>query len=284
VIFLILSILTTSSLFIIFKLFDRYQINTFQAIVFNYITASLIGFLFSGNSPAIIASQSWSYLAILLGLLFITIFNLLGLTARKLGVSVSSVANKMSLVIPVMVAVIFYSEALNLNKIIGIITALLAVYLTSRKTEKSIIKDKFLYFLPILLFVGSGILDALIKHAQRNYLSTGSLEFFIACVFLFAAIAGSIGLIILLIRKKVVFQTKNIIAGVVLGIPNYFSIFYFIKSLQLIPATVVFPLNNIGIVAVCALSGAVFFKEKFSKANIIGIALSILSILIITLA
>ena len=43
--YLLLSVLFSSAIFIIFKLFDTYKINTLQAIVFNYFTAFTIGIL-----------------------------------------------------------------------------------------------------------------------------------------------------------------------------------------------------------------------------------------------
>jgi len=43
--YLLLSVLFSSAIFIVFKLFDTYKINTLQAIVFNYFTAFTIGIL-----------------------------------------------------------------------------------------------------------------------------------------------------------------------------------------------------------------------------------------------
>ena len=102
-IYLVLSVLCTSFLFVIFKLFDVYKVQTLYAIVVNYVVACTVGLLISDNefNFAEIVQKSWFFGAIALGIFFILVFNLMAKTAQVAGVSVASVATKMSLVIPV---------------------------------------------------------------------------------------------------------------------------------------------------------------------------------------
>jgi hypothetical protein len=60
-------------------------------------------------------------------------------------------------------------KAQGLIKLTGILLALAAVYLTSIKTTEGIrIKKKNLIF-PLLVFLGSGIIDTLIKYLEANF-------------------------------------------------------------------------------------------------------------------
>jgi drug/metabolite transporter (DMT)-like permease len=260
-IYLLLSILFSSGIFVIFKYFGIYKVDTFKAIFVNYIVALTIGFSFAEKSFSVleIPNQPWFLGAVFLGGLFVSIFFVMAMTAQKNGVSVASVAGKMSVVIPVLFGVYLYNESVTILKIVGIIIALIAVYLASVKEVKTTHKKVSLLF-PVLLFSGS----------------------------LFG-IAGCFGLIVLLIKaikKRSPFGVKNIIAGVALGVPNYYSIVFLIKALQTegIESSTLFTINNVGIVIVSTLVGILLFKEQFSFKNKIGVALAIVGIVIVALA
>src|SRR5690606_2669635 len=95
--YLVLSILFATVLYVIFKLFTRFKINTLHAIVVNYFVAFTMGFTTSSVaiSPAVIYQSPWFLGALVLGLLFIFIFNIMAVTAQRNGLSVVSVASKM---------------------------------------------------------------------------------------------------------------------------------------------------------------------------------------------
>ena len=109
---LVLSIVASTLIFVVFKLFDRFKVNIFQAIVFNYVVACCCGlFFYSDNISFVeITSSSWFLYAMGLGCLFITVFNLMAITTQRSGLSVVSVATKMSLVIPILFGLLYYKE------------------------------------------------------------------------------------------------------------------------------------------------------------------------------
>ncbi len=128
---LILSIICSSLIFLLFRVFPRYNVFNFTAIVINYFIAGITGILLLNHLPSSreYFSYSWLPLALFLGIIFISLFNLMATTSQKLGASVASVANKMALIIPVIVAFIWYEDSLNLIKGIAITMALLGVFL-----------------------------------------------------------------------------------------------------------------------------------------------------------
>ena len=182
-IYILLSVLINAVLFILFKLFNRFKINTFQAIVFNYFFALTVAFSQSEISFSIvdILNKKWFYGAVVLGFLFISIFNVLAKTAQKMGISVVAVASKMSVVIPIIFGILVYKEAFGFYKIIGIILALSAVYLTSVKEKTKV--NKQLLYLPMLLFFGSGVLDTLLKYIEKTYVPKNELEMYTGTIF-----------------------------------------------------------------------------------------------------
>ncbi len=279
---LALSIFFSSSLYVIFKYFEKYKINTLQAIITNYIVACVCGLAFYKNEFFIytIYEKPWFIGAIFLGLLFISIFNLMAITSQKNGLSVASVSGKMGVVIPIIFAVIVYKEQLTVLSSLGVLIALLAVYFTSVK-EKAMTFDKKTLIYPVLLFFGSGIIDTFIKFMETNYVNSSEAPLFLSMVF---GIAGLAGFVILIVKANLKIELKNIVGGVLLGVPNYFSMAYLIKALQndSLNSSTIFTINNVAIVALTTIFAILFFKEKLSLKNWLGIILAIISILFVT--
>lgn len=285
-IFLILSVLFSTGLFVIFKYFGIYKVDVLKAIVVNYLVAFAMGFLLAERQIPIteIYLQSWFSGALVLGALFIAIFFVMAMTAQKNGVSVTSIAGKMSVVVPVFFGIILYNESVTFLKISGIIIALVAVYLSSVKDEKSTKNGTLVY--PILLFLGSGAIDTILKYVQVTHVDDRDISVFSGSLFGIAFLFGLLILAIKILKKREPFGVKNIIAGIVLGVPNYFSIIFLIKALQNknFESSTLFTINNVAIVIVSTLVGLFFFNEHFSTKNKIGVALAVLGIVLVTIA
>ncbi|MCX7547451.1 EamA family transporter [Xanthomarina sp. F1114] len=284
---LLLSILASTFIFLLFKLFDRFKVNTLQAIVINYITACFCGLITSKNHfnlQEIIYSE-WVFGALILGLLFILIFNVMAITSQLNGISVASVATKMSLVIPFVFGIYMYHESTGFQKLLGIFLALFAVYFVSvKKNTQFNFKSNLMY--PIILFLGTGIIDTSIKYIETSYIKEGGIPIFSATIFFFAACFGFIVLIIQIIKKEFKFNPRSIPGGIALGIANYASIFFILKALnhESLESSTIFTINNVAILILTSIVGLLAFKEKLSIKNWIGIGLAIISILLVTLA
>ena len=282
---LALSVLCSSLIFVIFKFFDVYKIQTFYAIITNYVVACSVGLLFyQGEAKIFSVSESpWFLGTFALGLLFIIVFNLMAATSQRLGVSVASVATKMSLVLPVLFGVFYYEEVLGPLKIIGILLALLAVYFASVKPRTKVFKIGSL-LLPFLVFTGSGLIDLSLGFFQKEFISDIELPLFSATIFASAAAIGIAYILINTVRKPLKLNFKNVLAGITLGIPNYFSIYFLLRALQndTLSSASIFTVNNVAIVMFSTLLGILLFKEKLSVKNWGGILLAVISIILVT--
>jgi len=282
--YLALSILFSSLIFVVFKLYTKYKVQTIYAIIVNYFIACVVGLLYYQKpiNAFEIPQKSWFWGSILLGLLFILIFNLMAATSQKLGVSVASVATKMSLTIPVLFGVFFYREVLTVLEIIGILLALLAVYFSSLK-ENKIKAEKWAFALPILVFIGSGTIDTSIKYFQDAHMPEEEYALFSATVFVSAGMFGLLFIGYKSVQQQIKINIKNVIGGVCLGIPNYFSIYFLLKALQhpTWNSASVFTINNVAIVMFSTLLGIVLFKERLTYKNWLGIGLAVFSIILV---
>ncbi|MDO1500233.1 EamA/RhaT family transporter [Winogradskyella maritima] len=286
-IYLILSILSSTGIFILFRTLKSFKINTLQVIVMNYITACFTGFLIYDGEISLnaITSSGWFYGAVALGFLFIAIFNVIALTSQRNGLSVASVASKMSVVIPVIFGLYVYKESMGAQKLIGIVLALLAVYLSSLKPKSDAKLGKAL-LLPILLFFGSGVIDTSIKYLETTYVAENGIPVFSGTIFGFAGFIGIAIIVYKMLFQNMKFELKSIPFGIALGLINYCSIYFLLKALQFegLESSTIFTVNNVAIVAFSTLVGLVLFKERISKINWMGIGLALVSITLITLA
>jgi len=282
---LTLAILFSSFIFVIFKLFDRYKIDVFQAIVFNYFTAFLCGILLYGNewNPTALNDISWFYYAIVAAILFISLFILMGLSSQKNGVAITSVAVKMSMAASVFGMIFLYNESVSALKILGILFAFAGVVLVSWQSKDANEHQKKSLWMLFALFFGSGILDLVLNYVQKNELKVLTPSLFSAFGFGMAGIIGLVVFLFQLQQKKARFAFKNVLGGIALGIPNYFSIYLLIKSYKDTgwADSTVLAIINVSIVCIAALTGFLVFKEKLNLTKGLGIIASLMAILML---
>lgn len=269
-----------------------------QALIFNYITAFVLGITLTEtalNELQNVPNEPWFIASLLLGVLFILVFSLMAKTTQTHGVGVVSVASKMSLSLPVLFVFLVYKEPVTFYKILGFVLALAAVFLISYTKPKTVgtnlatKSSKWVYLLPLWVFLGSGIIETSIKYIQEEMLTNSSVASFSAFVFFSAATTGVLIRLSELLRgqsnRKLLSKqvTKSLVGGICLGVPNFFSVYFFIQALQsnILSSAGVFIINNVSIVVIATFLGIILFNEKFELKNKIGIMLALLSICLI---
>jgi drug/metabolite transporter (DMT)-like permease len=286
-----LAVITGVLVLVAFKLFPRFGVSTFSAILFNYLTAAVTGILFLDSPFSVleISNAAWLGLSLPLGALFISIFYLISLTVQRISLSTASVANKMSVAMPVLFSVFFLGQDLSDFKLVGVALALLAVYFSTTGGSNPANMKK-LFWLPLLVFIGSGLIDVSINAGNGIFkMNDHHSALFTITTFTSAFCCGLLVFLYLLLKGKTkpaeFFGSKNIFAGICLGIPNYFSIYFIFRALdtQILNSVQLFPVLNLSNVVLAALIGRFFFGEKLSRQNMAGILLAVLSILLISL-
>ena len=279
--YLIIAILLSTLIIVTFRVFNYFHISIVQAITVNYLVASVFGFMSEAGSfnPVALPDQSWFYFSILMGLSLIVAFNLFALSAQKAGVAITAISSRMSVAIPVTLGFLLFDDSSGLLKIAGIITGLIAFYLTSKK-DKTIRVNKSYLFLPILLFLAVGTNDSLMKVAQHFFITNDFVPF-LATSFGFALVFGLVVFAYKSVHEKRKIEFKNIFAGIILGLLNWYSTLFVLKGLDIFEVSLFMPVYNIGVVALASLTGFVVFREKLTRTNWLGIFLAIIAIILI---
>lgn len=282
--FLGLSIVLNSLIFALFKVFGLKNVNTFHAIVANYFVCVITGILFTGidntlNQPY---NATWVYIALILGAVFIVIFYLMAITAQKFSIAAASIASKMAFVMPVLFSIYILRIESNFQwyNIIGVGLALIATYMSSAPSSSHpVVGNKYIWLLPVFVFLGNGIIDITINYTNLNFIDETNVRVFPIYIFLSAAVIG--GLVLLIRGQRI--TLRSIIAGIALGVINYFTVFAFLKALGQLNnnGAFVFPIFNTGIVVLSALIGLTVFHERLSTINKLGIVVAVVAITLV---
>jgi len=294
--YLLLSVLLSGYLLVFFKHIARYNLPLLPVIAVNYATCVLCGLALTPHYYQTVAhhAPSWVPLAVAQGSLFISLFFLIAYSAQRMGLGLTALLNKMSLIIPTLLSYLLFSEHLGGWQWVGIALALVSIAMiyvpgllfkpkrTTQPTNKTAKTGAMAVILGLILFVGSGTADFGIKLYDVWFSALIPADVYSITLF---GVAGVIGLIISFFLKLsgwVRLGWREILAGIVLGIPNYFSLVVMMYALDDMPGAIFFPLNNIGQLLLVTLVGTVAYREKLQPSAIGGLACAVASILLLS--
>lgn len=278
-----LAIMMNAVLAWIFRSYQRFGVQTFGAIVVNYFTCVATAWVAQGAFPLgpDPLNSTWGWWAAVLGTVFISGFYLTAVTIQQVGVATASVFQRMSLLLTVLVAVWFFGETWNVAKIAGLVLALLAVLLVNYVPgdQKGVGWSRWL--LPALVLLLSACVEVGLQYGQRNLLDSAADEpRFVTGIFLSAGILGLFFLLVWGKRKGLRLGVPELVGGLVLGIPNYFSIYFIVAALGTgLGGSVVYPMVNVGSILLATGGAVLFFKERLSGLNWLGLGLALAAIL-----
>lgn len=286
-IILIILILCNVLLAIIFKYFDKYKVDNLHAIIINYATAVVVAGLILQKSPIPmdLFSKPWFAYSLLLSLLFIIGFNIMALSFQKAGVAITAIVAKMSLIISAGFAIMYYSEILNLPKGIGIIAAIIAIILVnlpSKKDELNLASNKYLW-LPIVTMLMSGVIEIILLMVEVEGKLGDDGILFTSSSFAMAGVFGLLFAIFKMISQGTRFSKQDIIGGIILGVPNFLTIYLLVYLLtQGWDGSVLFPVNSVGMLALTVVVSVLLFGEKVDLKKGLGLLFSIIAIVLIS--
>lgn len=277
--YILLSICCSVTVSVLLKLSKRYQIDVYQAITWNYSAAILLTWLFL--HPHISTIQSSSVVTyIVLGILLPVLFLVIATSIRLTGIVRTDVAQRLSLFIPVLSAFTIFNEKPDAIKIVGITIGIIAMICLIPWKQRHAVRRRPTnsWFYLVLIFVGMGVIDVLLKQVAK----TSNLSTSLFVVFLLAFVVAFSGLIYQVATKKMRFSWPHIPIGWILGVANFGNILFFIKAHQALAnkPSYVFSSMDIGVIITGAIVGLAVFREKLSLLNFAGIGLGVLAIII----
>lgn len=276
--FLILSVLCSVTVGVIFKITRKYNADPIQIITFNYVTALILCyFTFSPDLTVVHADAPWNIYAAV-GVLLPIVFLFLFTSIKYMGIVKTDAAQRLSLFIPIIAAWLIFKEDFNTYKVIGLVIGFIALLFILRKQSTN---DQNKWIFPAAVFLGFGIIDILFKQIALFTALPYTTSLFI--VFDISLAVSLLVVVYNVVLKKVQLSSKNILFGALVGIFNFGNILFYLKAHKAFaenPSTV-FAGMNMGVIVLGSLVGLLFFKEKLSKINFIGIFLALIAIIFI---
>ena len=273
-IYLMLAIASSALVSIIIRLGEDHVTNQMGMLLSNYVVCSICAIVCS-NSDVVTAVQASGFfdigLGVVCGFLYLAGLLLMQYNTKHNGVVLSSTFMKLGVLIPTLMAIVFFREIPKGTQVIGIVLALLAIVMIH--FEKDALKEgnKKLWLLVLLLC--GGITDSTANIFEK-FGSPAAKDVYLFMIFF---VAGVLAFVLVLKSKKKV-SPKDVIFGVILGVPNYFSSRFLLLSLSSMSAVVVYPTYSVATMIVITVVGVLAFKEKLDRKKAIALSMIVLAL------
>lgn len=258
---LFLTVLCSTSIALILKYNETRGGHPLLLLVGNYLVAAIVGFIFILTSANPSFSIETFVFGVLLASLFVGSFFAFARAVGAAGTALATVSSRLSVIVSLLLSIIIYGEDPNNLQLAGIFLALLTIYLfyksLRRDSKNSLMLLDYFYLLAVLL--GIGINDFALKVFQ-HWRPVTEKPFFIFTIFLFSFLFSAM----IFLLRKIKWDKEVFLAGGILGIPNVFSTFFLLLALAALPAIIVYPLVNIGIILLTTIGASIIWKEKLN--------------------
>lgn len=266
----------------IFKLSGKRGLSRIGLLAANYAVAASISWATLLARGAVDLSQALSPAMLLLGgvsgALFIGAFFLMALSTERSGMSLTVGAMRLSVVIPFAASWLIWDEAPGALRLAGMGAALGAFFLIAARPgapgAPGAPKPASGAAALGALFLAMGVIDVLLKLYDERFAATHPKELYMALTF---GVAFLIGAAETVRQRRLTGRWPSLGAlglGVVLGVVNYGTVRFFLKAIQELSGTLVFPVNSISLVIGGALLGVLVWRERLSNKNLAGLALA----------
>ncbi len=281
--YLVLSVVFSVLLLVNFRAHAKFQVDTRIAILLNYPVCFLTAYFHQPSAiPFHWPSNVDTFLLMAMGVGFVITFLLSGFSTQKNGMAPTSLANNISLVIPVLINLFILktSGEINLSIALGLIFSFAAIYfcspqLTSADGVKPVV------WLLLAVFIAYGLTNTLFSYLNSSltYFVGGTLPF-IMMILIGSMLSSSIVLIWKSINGTLNWNLNSVLAAIPLGLPNFFSFYFLLKALDAYQnnAAVVLTMYNLSVILLSALTAYVFFKERLTNRQWIGLGIGCVGI------
>lgn len=279
--FLILVILCSTSIALILKYNDTRKGELIVLLAGNYLVASLIALILLLINPSAKFTSQALLFGAALGFLFVITFFALALAIKHAGTGLAITSSRLSVIIPIIISILFFSESPNELYAIGFLFTLITFVLfyfsvkSGHKDGDGILK----YFFLVAVFIGIGVNDFALKFF-KVWRSELEEPFFVFFIFSSAFIYSTI----YIISKKIRIIPQTALWGLILGVPNVLTTVFLLSALAILPAIVVFPLMNVGIILLTTFMAFLIWKEKLNRWGILALASGLIAIILLSLS
>lgn len=275
-IFLCLGIMSSALVSVIMRFSGGRVKNNLGMLTMNYIVCSVLAALFC--NVGLFADSNLStaiFMGGINGALYLAGFILMQINIPRNGVVLSSIFQKLGLLVPIVVSVCFYHELPSVLQGMGFLLAVVAIVLMNYQRDSGNAGFK-LGLLGMLL--ACGMAEAM----SKIFKETGVPE--LEPQFLFFTFVAAMTLCFFcMIAKKQRIGLSELLFGTLIAVPNFFSSKFLMASLGSLPAVIVFPVFSVGTILVLTLAGVLLFRERITKQQWIAISMILVALVLLNI-
>lgn len=265
---LCLAVLSTALVSIVMRLSTNRVNHNLGMLTMNYIVCTLLSGLFGGYRDALNLADPRIGLVLAMGtvngVLYLAGFMLIQANIRRNGVVLSSIFQKLGLLVTLVVSVIFYHEIPDLVQGLGFVIAIFAIVLMNyrKDAEKAGSRAGL-----ILMLLACGMGDAMSKIFTESGVAALEGQFLF---YTFAVAMGLCAACMTISGQKI--SRREAVFGTLIAVPNFFSSKFLLGALESLSAVIVYPVFSVGSILVVTLTGVLAFRERLTKQQWIGVA------------
>ena len=276
--FLFLAILGGSMLSIMMRLSEgRVQSKTSMLAV-NYVACLfLCGFYMGFDLSARAEGSGFSlFLGTVTGVFYVLSLLVMQANIRKNGVILPSVFSRLGgLLVPLFAAVLFFGEQPTVLQIIGSVIAVFSIVAINAGGNRSSVTSIASLLLLLLLDGCATTMSTVYEKLGNSQLGTH---------FLFYTFATALVICIaLILRNKERLGFREILFGLGIGIPNFYSAKFMLAALKTVPAVIVYPVCSVGTILVVTTAGVLLFKERLEKRQWAALAMILVALVLLNI-
>ena len=276
--YLLLAVLSSAMISVFMRLSTDKVKGNLSMLAVNYLLCLILSAAYAGFRLTVSDAENFGAVAgmgAVNGVLFLSGFLLLQVNTRKNGIVLSSIFMKLGLLVPVALSVFLFGETPALAQIIGFFLAVGAIVLINFDKNAVSVGSKAGLVL-MLLAAGTG--DAMAKVFEVY----GPTE--LSNQYLFATFAVALVLCVgLVIRKKERPGFAEILFGILIGVPNFFSAKFLLRSLEELPAVIVYPTYSVATILAVTVSGVVIFRERLGKRQWVAVGVILAALIMLNI-
>ena len=277
-IYLVLAILSSVSVSLLMRLSEKKVNNNVSLLLMNYVMCTVLGLYFTGFdgfTTALPGKGMAIGLGVINGIFYLMSFVLFQYNVKKNGVVLSSTFMRLGVLVSMILSIAVFGERPEFLQIIGFVIAIGAILLIQTDKEKTTVSFKAGLLILLLL---NGSADAMSK-IYDEIGNPACEEYFLLFTFIFALLLC--GGLVLKRGEKV--GKAEVLYGMLIGIPNYFSARFLLKSLAHVPAVIAYPTNSVAVIVLISAGGVLFFKEKISRRQMTAMAAILVALVLLNI-
>ncbi len=285
-IFLLSAIAANTAMTFVMRYSETHSGNRYAVTMFNYLTGIIISFITLGNKTPFFPTPAGRFalgLALLNAILFVSCLLCIQYNINKNGAPLATTFNRLGILIPTIASVFLFHEIPKAVQTVGLAFAVFAIiYINGgKKNREESVGDggkTGSAAALLLLFALGGCVD-LTSKVYGVFGDSSLQEHFVFYTFVYSFLM-SVGLLLWKNRR---ISSKDVLAGVLVGIPNQLTALCLLKAVALLPAFLVYPVYSAAVILVVNVINLAVFREKLSRREYQATGIIALALVLINL-